>query len=157
MYCPTSILKFGLFSLENQYRTRNNLEVYELQLDKEGDEMKGIGVDIVEFDRIRAVKNRAKFVDKILNEKEKAVLVTFKNEDRQLEYLAGRWAAKEALYKADNQLADGHAFTDFAILNDESGAPYLEIFCLTGEWKCQKVHLTISHSDNYAVAFVVLS
>lgn len=157
MYCPTSILKFGLFLLENQYRTRNNLEVYELQLDKEGDEMKGIGVDIVEFDRIRAVKNRAKFVDKILNEKEKAVLVTFKNEDRQLEYLAGRWAAKEALYKADNQLAKDHAFTDFSILNNETGAPYVVFPVSTKENQGQKVHLTISHSDNYAVAFVILS
>jgi len=119
--------------------------------------MKGIGVDIVEFDRIRAVKNRAKFVDKILSAKEKDVYVTFKNENRQLAYLAGRWAAKEALYKADNQLCTGHAFTDFAILNDETGAPYVVLPVTTKAKAVPKVYLTISHSDNYAVAFVVLS
>ena len=119
--------------------------------------MKGIGVDIVEFDRIRAIKNRTKFVDKILNEKEKTIYATFKNENRQLEYLAGRWAAKEALYKANNQLANGHAFTDFAILNDDTGAPYVVFPVSTQTNQDQKVHLTISHSDNYAVAFVVMS
>ena len=112
--------------------------------------MKGIGVDIVEFERILAIKNREKFVDKILNKKEIAVYATIINKQRRLEYLAGRFAVKEALYKADNLACAGQKFTDFAILNDSAGAPYLA--SPTG----MTVKITISHSKNYAVAFVVV-
>ena len=113
--------------------------------------MKGIGVDIVEFSRIKAIKNRAKFVDKILNEKEFAVYVTLTNKQRQLEYLAGRFAVKEAIYKAAPHLCMGRNFKDFAILNSETGAPYLASPTIDG------MLITLSHSENYAVAFVVIS
>ena len=111
--------------------------------------MTGIGVDIVEFDRIKALKNRVKFVDKILSTNEKAVYATFKNEKRQLEYLAGRFAVKEALYKAAPDLCAGKNFTDFSILNHKTGAPYVAEPVLT------KVMITLSHSENYVVAFVL--
>jgi len=111
--------------------------------------MKGIGVDIVEFTRIKAVKNKAKFVDKILSSREKEVYWELKNEKRQLEYLAGRFAMKEAIYKAASDLSKGKNFTDFSILNHESGAPYLAEPIETG------LLLTLSHSENYVVAFVV--
>ena len=111
--------------------------------------MKGIGVDIVEFTRIKAIKNKAKFVDKILSEKEKRFYMTLKNEKRQLEYLAGRWATKEAIYKAAPELCKGRNFNEFSILNSESGAPYLD------EPASGKIMITLSHSNNYVVAFVV--
>ena len=111
--------------------------------------MKGIGVDIVEFSRVQAVKNRTKFVEKILSEKEKAVYVTFKNENRQLEYLAGRFAVKEALYKAIPDLCEGKSFTDFSILNHKTGAPYVAEPVIAG------IMITLSHSENYVVAFVL--
>ena len=118
--------------------------------------MKGIGVDIVEFDRIRMVKNQAKFVDKILHEKEKAIYHGFNNEKRQLEYLSGRFAAKEALYKAASTLCEGYNFNDFAILNDEAGAPYVVTPVATKVEVDQNINISISHSENYAVAFVVI-
>jgi len=112
--------------------------------------MKGIGVDIVELCRIRTVKKKGKFVDKFLSEKEKKVYATLKNEQRQLEFLASRWAVKEAIYKAAPDLCKGKKFTDFSILNNESGAPYLDEPAATG------IMITLSHSENYVVAFVVL-
>jgi len=112
--------------------------------------MKGIGVDIVEFSRITAIKNRAKFVDKILSDEEKSVYVTLCAEARQLEYLAGRFAIKEAIYKAAPDLCRNKNFKDFAILNSETGAPYLATPVAPG------ILITLSHSDNYAIAFVVL-
>jgi len=111
--------------------------------------MKGIGVDIVEFQRIREIKYPAKFVDKILSEKEKAVYVTFANAKRQLEYLAGRFAMKEAIYKAIPVVDEKWRFIDFSILNDSSGALYLD------EPSEVKTMLTLSHSENYVVAIAV--
>ena len=111
--------------------------------------MKGIGVDIVEFDRIRLIKNKEKFVDKILSEKEKKVYMTFCNEQRCLEYLAGRFALKEAIYKAAPELCKQKNFNEFSILNNEAGAPYLAEPSATG------MMMTLSHSKNYVVAFVV--
>lgn len=111
--------------------------------------MKGIGVDIVEINRIKAVKNKAKFIEKILSTKEKNVYTTLKNEKRQLEYLASRWAIKEAIYKAAPTLCKGKNFNDFSILNKESGAPYLD------EPVATEIMLTLSHSENYAIAFVI--
>jgi len=111
--------------------------------------MKGIGVDIVEFKRIKEIKHPAKFVDKILSEKEKEVYVTFANEKRQLEYLAGLFAIKEAIYKALPVIDERWRFMDFSILNDASGAPYLH------EPLLPEVMLTLSHSENYVVAVAV--
>jgi len=111
--------------------------------------MKGIGIDIVEFERIRAINHPAKFVDKILSKKEKTVYATFLNEKRQLEYLAGRFAMKEAIYKAIPMIDKTWRFTDFSIMNDDSGAPYLV------EPAEVKVMLTLSHSENYVVAVAI--
>ena len=119
--------------------------------------MKGIGVDIVEFSRIRAVKNKENFVDKILSPAEKDLYTSFKHEKRQFEFLAGRFAAKEAIYKAATMLCTGYNFNDFAILNDETGAPYLLPPVSANVADYQNINISISHSDNYAVAFVVFS
>ncbi|MCL1989730.1 MAG: holo-ACP synthase [Defluviitaleaceae bacterium] len=111
--------------------------------------MTGIGVDIVEFNRIKAMVKKEKFIDKVLSNKEKEVYLTLASEKRQLEYLAGRWAIKEAIYKAAPALCQGKNFIDFSILNDVSGAPYLD------EPRVATFMMTLSHSENYAVAFVV--
>ena len=111
--------------------------------------MKGIGVDIVEFARIKAITKKEKFVEKILSHKEKSIYTTLINEKRQLEYLAGRFAIKEAIYKAAPDLCKGKSFTDFSILNHESGASYLDEPSEAG------IMITLSHSENYVVAFVV--
>jgi len=112
--------------------------------------MKGIGVDIVEFTRIKAITKAERFVEKILSDKEKKVYESLKNEKRKLEYLAGRFAVKEAIYKVAPEWCSGKSFTDFSILNHESGAPYL------AEPNEVEVMITLSHSENYVVAFVVL-
>jgi len=111
--------------------------------------MKGIGVDIVEISRIKAISKREKFVGKILSEQEKSIYVNLKSEKRQLEYLAGRFAMKEAIYKAAPHICKGKQFTEFSILNDETGAPYLE------ETMDATFMMTLSHSENYVVAFAV--
>ena len=60
----------------------------------------GIGIDIVELKRIRKInKRQKKFVDRILTPFEKEIINRL-TEKRQIEFLAGRFAAKEAFAKA---------------------------------------------------------
>jgi holo-[acyl-carrier protein] synthase len=77
---------------------------------------------------------------------------------RSAEFLAGRFAAKEALYKAAG--AANFGFQDATILNDDKGRPYLAqsrvCFETIGLDSRTAAHISISHERDYAVAFVVL-
>ncbi|HAX73039.1 MAG TPA: holo-[acyl-carrier-protein] synthase [Firmicutes bacterium] len=109
----------------------------------------GIGTDIIEINRIKEMKQLDRFVHKLLSPDEQVIYETFKCEKRKIEFLAGRWAVKEALYKALGDLCLGASFHDYVILNTEAGKPYL------AHPKIETVHLSISHCENYATAFVI--
>lgn len=111
----------------------------------------GIGLDIVELQRIRRISERQiKFVDRILTPFEKETYQCL-TETRQIEYLAGRFAAKEAYAKAvGTGIGQSLSFLDIQVENDEKGKPFIR--------KPQKegVHLSITHSAEYAVAQVII-
>ena len=118
--------------------------------------IKGIGIDIVEVDRISgAVKRwRHKFLEKIFNDSEISYCYKMKN---VFQCLAGRFAAKEAFIKA---LSDSEAWgtapnlKDIVILNHPSGKPYIAVH--GGLPEPYDISLTLSHERHYAVAMVIL-
>nr|WP_263323817.1 holo-ACP synthase [Neobacillus sp. Marseille-Q6967] len=112
--------------------------------------IKGIGIDIVELSRIEMLVNRqSKFADRILTVKEKQRFDQL-TARRRIEYLAGRFAAKEAFSKAQGTGIGEHlSFQDIEIGNDTAGKPVI-IKPVT------KGHLSISHSKEYAVAQVII-
>ena len=69
------------------------------------------------------------------------------------QHLAGRFAAKEAVFKAvgDARLS----WKDVEILNDKEGKPCCKI--LNGRGKKIGVHISISHVKNYAVANAIIT
>ncbi|MEH7500667.1 holo-ACP synthase [Neobacillus drentensis] len=112
--------------------------------------IKGIGIDIIELSRIQDILNRQKkFVDRVLTPNER-----HKFEDlstvRKVEFLAGRFAAKEAYSKAKGTgIGEQLSFLDIEIENDRSGKPFFA--------KPEThAHLSISHSRDYAVAQVII-
>jgi len=111
----------------------------------------GIGIDIVELSRIKRIYSRQqKFVDRILTKKEKE-LFNVLTDDRKGEYLAGRFAAKEAFAKAVGTGLGGKlSFLDIEIEKNKSGKPFISKPFNEG------VHLSISHSKEYAVAQVII-
>lgn len=111
--------------------------------------MKGIGTDIIEIKRIEQLKQRERFVHKLLSEEELELYQSFKHMKRQNEFLAGRWAVKEALYKALGTYCNGKSYQEFSVINDEIGKPFLLTPQLEG------LHISISHCEHYAVAFVI--
>jgi len=110
-----------------------------------------IGTDLVELERIKTI-GIERFKNKILNADELKEFDQIAHENRKLTYLAGRFAVKESLFKCFKSGDKTANYKDFTILNDSVGAPY----CLSKHTKDFVVHITISHTNLYAVAFVVL-
>lgn len=103
----------------------------------------GIGCDIVQINRL--LDKQDDFANKILTSNEKNVYDTY-HKQRQLEFLAGRFAAKEAIFKAlhDPSLT----LSMLEVLPDETGRPICNI-------QGYVIHLSISHEKDYAVAYAV--
>ncbi|WP_138419001.1 holo-ACP synthase [Aquibacillus sediminis] len=115
--------------------------------------IKGIGIDIVEIDRIKnSIKKNTRFINRILTDKEKEIYTSIKTEVRKLEFVAGRFAAKEAYAKANGTGIGKLSFKDIEVSNDDQGAPKIFV----SEQQDQHVFVSISHSEAYAVAQVVI-
>ncbi len=119
----------------------------------------GVGIDMIEVPRVeRAVTRTKAFAGRIFSERE------IKQSDRgrlRFEELAGRFAVKEAVLKAiKTGWRQGATFKDVTVLNEKSGAPYVELKGHTAEIAAElgvkKIHVSISHTKELAVAVVIL-
>lgn len=106
----------------------------------------GIGVDITKNERFQKLIDEHKEA-RILSSKELKVYQEITSSHRKLEFLASRFASKEALFKASNIK---FAMNNVSILNDEKGKPYVEspIF--------ENVQISISHEKEYTISFVIV-
>ena len=117
--------------------------------------MHRVGVDLVDTHRIGRMLERHgdRFLDRVYTPAEKEYC-----KGRVLS-LAARWAAKEAVSKALARGFAGIPWRDIEVINDARGAPHVllygaahaeaEALGLT-EWS-----ISLSHTEEYAVAFVV--
>lgn len=113
----------------------------------------GTGIDLVELDRMMAlVEKGTKIANRILTEKEKEIYDSYSSKKRKIEFLAGRFAAKEAFSKALGTGIGEVGFRDIEILPNSKGAPVLT--CRVTQDK--NIHLSISHSRDYAIAQVII-
>ena len=111
----------------------------------------GHGIDIEALASIQnAVEKREGFAQRVLTNKEMERFASLKGR-RQIEYLAGRWSAKEAFSKAMGTGIGKLGFQDLEVLNNERGAPYFSKSPFSG-----KVWLSISHTDQFVTASVIL-
>lgn len=111
----------------------------------------GHGIDIEELASIQnAVEKRKGFAQRVLTDKEMERFSSLKGR-RQIEYLAGRWSAKEAFSKALGTGIGKLGLQDLEVLNNERGAPYFSKSPFSG-----KVWLSISHTDQFVTASVIL-
>lgn len=112
----------------------------------------GTGIDIIDLFRIeQIIKRQTKFANRILVENE---LNQFEklSKSRQIEFLAGRFAAKEAYAKARGTgIGKKLSFLDIEIEKDLKGKPYIRSKL---EHEC--IHLSISHSKQCAIAQVII-
>ena len=118
--------------------------------------MLATGVDIIEISRVSQVLERysQRFLDRVFTRGE-------------IEYcrgrapnLAARFAAKEATMKALGTGVRGVGWKDIEVVRAESGAPGIRLHG-RAEQRAQRLgvretSLSMSHSHEYAVAFVVM-
>lgn len=127
-----------------------------------GEMIRGIGVDLVELTRIREImeKNQHSFIQRVLTKKEEDFFDNLKSEGRKLEYLAGRFAAKEAISKAFGTGIGTISFHDLEIINDDRGQPLVTLYGKAADIArvaaIGQVWVSISHSNNDAIAQAIL-
>ena len=95
-----------------------------------------IGCDIVKTSRFE--NNLNKLANNILSNLE---MDEFDLTSNKIQYLAGRWAAKEAIFKAT-----GHK--RMTVLHKSNGAPYV--------LDNPDIQISISHEKEYAIAFALI-
>ena len=120
--------------------------------------VQSIGIDLVEIKRIEKTvkKYGRRFVARILGADE---LNVFYSRNDKAAYLAGRFAAKEAVIKSLGRfLKVRPRYSSIQILNDNSGNPFL-----SGEDEIAEAFLyrqcllSISHERHYATAVAIIT
>jgi holo-[acyl-carrier protein] synthase len=117
----------------------------------------GLGIDIVEIARIEEMLARwpERFVARVFTPEEIALCEG--RADRASAF-AARFAAKEAFSKALGTGVDrDFSWKDFAVGHQSNGSPRPVLSSrLASRLKNVNIHLSLSHSDHYAAAVVVL-
>jgi phosphopantetheine--protein transferase-like protein len=106
---------------------------------------KGVGVDIESVKRIGLACKSERFLKRWFSEAERRYCLAKSQPHLSL---AGRFCAKEAVVKA---LAGKVTIEDVEILNCSSGEPEVRI----KKKKRKDVKVSISHTEEYAVAFAL--
>lgn len=126
------------------------------------------GTDIVEVDRIKkAISENARFKDEIFTKAEIDDIEKGENEEYKFQRYAGRFASKEALYKALSKILISEKlspnFLDVEIINDDDlrRRPYVRITeekldNLFRKYQI-KVDLSISHIKENAIAVAIVN
>ena len=102
----------------------------------------GLGCDIVQIARLE--NNREALAKRILSKEEWEWFIQFENQ-RQLQFLAGRFAAKEALLKAMPQPIGLKEIT----IDSTCGTPKVSI-------EGYRISLSISHEKDYATSVAIV-
>ncbi|MFL2887270.1 MAG: holo-ACP synthase [Candidatus Pelagibacter sp.] len=122
----------------------------------------GNGVDIIENKRIKKSLKKKGFINRIFTKNE---INKSKKLNNKINYLAKRFAGKEAFVKA---LGEGFrkniSFNDIDITNNKKGKPLINISnnvkkILKKKFKLNKYKIFISLSDEkkYSIAYVIIN
>ncbi len=119
----------------------------------------GLGLDLVEVDRIRASLDRFgdRFLDRIFTRQERRYCASKRF---PAQHLAGRFAAKEAAAKAlGTGLSRGVAWHEFEVVRQPGRPPELALFGralhLAEALGVARISLSLTHTDRYATAIVI--
>ena len=123
--------------------------------------IKGIGIDTVDISRIERLINKYKhhFFEKVFTPGE----IQYCNKmAKPAVHFAGRWAVKEAFYKAlPLSCQKNSTWKSIELMTPDKGGPVIKICSglLNEHMKKEKItkfHVSMSHEQKYCVAVVVL-
>jgi holo-[acyl-carrier protein] synthase len=123
----------------------------------------GVGMDMLEIGRMKKIlegKAGSRFIERVLTSAERDMAQERKG--RLNEFVAGRFAAKEAVVKALGcGIGQIVGFQDMEILPNSSGKP----LCILSEAALKRlgftadstrIHLSITHSETLAAAYAIV-
>ena len=116
------------------------------------------GTDIIEINRIeKAIENsEERFLTKVFTKKE----IEYCESKHKVKYqhYAARFAAKEAVYKALNNIIEGScsiSWQNIEIINNEKGKPEVSLKNINLE-NIISIDISLSHCKEYAIANAVV-
>lgn len=115
--------------------------------------IKGVGLDMIDLDRVEKIlEHNPRFVERILTDEEQKLLAKYSG-SRKVEFLAGRFSAKEAYAKANGTgFGKELSFTDVEILTLPNGRPILT----KPKRLDEQVFVSITHTGRSAAAQVII-
>ena len=110
-----------------------------------------VGIDIEELDKVRKAISSKRFVLRTFTRKE---IEYAKSKGNLIAHYAGTFAAKEAVFKAVNQIiSEKIDLVHLEILRNRSGVPHVRFNeSLRRKAKNLETKVSISHSGSYALA-----
>ncbi|GGG63003.1 holo-ACP synthase [Paenibacillus radicis (ex Gao et al. 2016)] len=123
----------------------------------------GIGHDVTDMGRIAALLEKkigGRFMERILTGRERELSASYAG-NRLIQFVSGRFAAKEAVVKALGcGIGETVGFTDIDILRDELGKPICELSeaawsRLALDPERLRLHVTITHDRSIASAVAI--
>jgi len=122
--------------------------------------IKGIGIDTIELERVARVYGEygEKFLARILTDAEREYVGRWAD---PVPRIAGRFAAKEACMKAlGTGWGWGVRWRDIDVRRGPAGAPVAHLSGRAAqrlaELGATRVHVTISHSNDHAMAMIII-
>lgn len=117
------------------------------------------GTDIIEISRIQKSIERTgkRFLEIVYTPAEIEYCESKKN--AKYSHYAGRFAAKEAIYKAVSRLLKERfaiSWQNAQVINDENGNPHVEFLNIEIQ-EIKNIDISISHCKEYAVATVTIT
>ncbi len=117
--------------------------------------MAGVGIDLLEIDRLeRALERRPALAERLFTDAERAYAA---GRARPVMHLAARYCAKEAVAKALG--LNGWSFRDVEVVAT-GAAPQVNLSGaaarLAAERGIARMHLSLSHTDALACAYLIL-
>lgn len=121
-------------------------------------EVIGIGIDILEVDRIEKIINKKgeSFLNRIFTDTE---IKYCKSKKRSFESFAVRFSAKEAFIKAIES-DQNIAYKDIEVKNKKNKKPFIKLYGKAKEVAKEKnineILISLSHERHYVVANIIL-
>lgn len=114
-----------------------------------------VGTDIVKVARIELAMTKRGFVERILTAHEIELIRRSLEHDKvdRFEKVAARFAAKEAIYKV--LPFEPGTWHNIEIIENERGAPQAVVHCPEWNSETDRMHVSLSHEREFAVAFAV--
>lgn len=114
----------------------------------------GVGIDIVEIERIKKALDKHGFSKRFFTEEEQ------KMSGNKVVMLADNFAVKEAVSKALGTGVRGFVLKDIEVLRDELGKPYVNLYGgalnIYNNLNAKNIQVSISNTDTISQAICII-